>query len=351
MLRYNDKIVLDDMENIYCRNITWGHLKNSSILVTGASGMLATYVIYYLAYLNEYKGYHIEIYALVRNPMKARDKFAELEDKEYFHYLVQDVCETIELENDIDYIIHAAGNASPKYILSDPVGIIKANTIGTISVLEFAVRKQVKRVLYTSTREVYGKCEKMEDLSEEDMGVLKIDELRSCYPESKRMAETILESYKHQYNLSYVVARIAHSYGPGMNIDGDGRIMADLVSDTVNGRNITLKSDGTALRAFCYITDAVSAILHILLQGEDSQSYNVANETEEYAIKDVAQLLCDLYPDRGIKVVFDIPQQQSLGYSKMGRTKLNLNKLKQLGWQPQVGLREGLKRTIDSFGI
>lgn len=349
MFGYNNEIVQRDLDELLEGNIPFEQLREKTVLITGASGMLASYMAYTLMHLNIKKAYGIKVIALVRNKEKAEARFSEFLNHECFSLLVQDVCEEITLDENVDYIIHAAGNASPKFILNDPVGIIKANTIGTMNVLEFAKKCNVKNVLYTSTREVYGKVDNVEEIYEENMGVMDPTELRACYPESKRMAETILESYRVQYGVPYVTTRIAHSYGPGMAIDEDGRVMSDFISDIVNNRNIVLKSVGTAKRAFCYITDAVSAMFLVMLKGQIGEAYNIANETEEKEIREVADMLVKAFPERGLEVVFDIPKEQSAGYSKMGRVKLNTGKVEKLGWKCNVALKEGIKRTVKSY--
>lgn len=341
-----------DMEELFGRReIPVENLKNKRILITGAGGMLASYLVHYFAFLNQKHGFQIQIYGLIRNQRRAQERFASYLKEDFFHLIKQDVCEPFFIEEEkLDYILHLAGNASPRHILEDPVGIIKSNTLGTLNVLDLAREKGVKRVLYASTREVYGRVPKnQKDVSEEDYGVFSPTDLRACYPESKRMAESILSSYFHQHQVDYVTARIAHAYGPGMALEGDGRVMSDFISDIVHQRDIVLKSKGMAERAFCYLTDAISGLLLVLLKGESTQAYNVANETEPMEIREVAQLLTEISPTGKSKVVFEIPEEMSVGYSRMGRTKLNTSKIEKLGFQCRVSIREGMKRTVDSF--
>lgn len=348
----NADILLEDMQDLLGRNLDYSDLNNKTIMITGASGMLAVYVVHFLMYLNQTEGFQINVVAMVRNEQKAWRKFGEYKNKDNFYLLVQDVCDKIEFVMPVDYIIHAAGNASPYFIINDPVGIIKANTLGTFNVLEFAHRVKSKKVLYLSTREVYGKMnDDVEEIPEELFGSLDPLEFRSCYPESKRISESLLQSYYRQYDVPFCVVRIAHSYGPGMNIDNDGRVMADFIADVCNNRNIVLKSIGNAERAFCYITDAVSGMLYALLKGECGEAYNVANEKEPKPICEVAQLMVGVYPEKQLKVVFDIHESAGEGYSKMGRVRLNTFKLEEMGWTCQIDLATGIKRTIDYFNL
>ena len=348
-MKFSDSIVQEDMQELLVRQLPYDNLKDSKILITGASGMLATYLTYFFMFLNKEKSYNIKVFALVRNAEKAWERFDEFRNDNNFQLVVQDICAPLEIEDNIDYIIHAAGNASPYFIMNDPVGIIKANTIGTMNVLEYAKKAKTKKVLYTSTREVYGKMPgNTKEITEGTFGSMDPTELRACYPESKRMSETLLQSYAHQYKVPYNTVRIAHSYGPGMVLNNDGRVMADFISDIVHGRDIVLKSTGEAKRAFCYITDAVSGMLYVLLKGKEGEAYNIANETEEKAIKDVAQLLTDLFPESKSKVIIDIPSEASAGYSKMGRVKLSTSKLEKLGWSCGTDLAKGLEKTVNS---
>lgn len=348
MVDYKNIIVQEDFGQIYNVDLDWKKFNNTTILITGAAGMLATYISYFLLYLKEEKGIDLRLLALCRTKSKAENIFKMYLNKPYFNLLLQDVCEPIQYEGNIDYIFHLAGNASPHFINTDPVGIVKSNMIGTFNILEFAKNNNTKKVIFASTREVYGKNETEESLTEKSFGTIDPLENRSCYPESKRAAETIFRSYFLQYGINFNSLRIAHSYGPGMNLHSDGRVMADLMGNVVDGKDIELKSTGEALRAFCYITDAVTGIFYAALKGEPGEAYNLANEKEEISIRDLAQMLVSLRKDKDLKVVFNIPDT-NIGYCNYKRVGLNTNKLEKLGWQPNVSLKEGCQRTIQSF--
>ena len=348
MFEYKNKVVQEDMRLMAEEHLDWHQFDGKTILVTGATGMLATYISYLLLYLREEKGIDLRLLALCRTKTKAEKTFQIFWDKPYFELLLQDISKPIQYEGKIDYIFHLAGNASPHFINTDPVGIVKSNMLGTFNVLELAKDKKTTKVLFASTREVYGKNEKDDNLTETSFGTIDPMENRSCYPESKRAAETIFRSYYLQYGVNFNALRIAHSYGPGMNLYGDGRVMADLMGNVVDGKDIELKSTGEALRAFCYITDAVSGIFYAALRGEPGEAYNLANETEEISIRDLAQMLVSLRKNKNLKVVFNIPKTNQ-GYCNYKRVSLCTKKIDKLGWQPKVGLEEGCLRTINSF--
>ena len=349
MMNYKQTVVQADLKRMsQDPAINWEKLRGKRVLITGANSMLATYMVYLLAYLNETRDLAIEIVAAARNIEKAAERFRGLGPDQQVTLIQHDVNQPLSFDLPVHYLVHAASNASPWFILNDPVGIIKANTLGTMNLLEFSRKQPLENFLFMSTREIYGKAIS-EDIDEESYGAFDILESRACYPESKRAAETLLRSYYDQYHVPFTIARLAHSYGPGMEVNNDGRIMSDLLYNVLHSEDIVLKSDGTAERAFCYLSDAVSGLFLILLEAEIGQAYNVANEDEPIMIRDLAQGLCDWFPERHMQVVFDIPKVMSAGYSKMGRTQLNTEKIEKIGWKKLVSLEEGVKRTIQSF--
>ena len=341
--RYSNNIVQEDLRRMATPELC-DALDNKTVMVAGATGMLATYITFFLCFLRNEYGVNVTIVALCRTKSKADSLYAEFYREEWFTLLLQDICEPIRYEGNVDYIFHLAGNASPYFIKNDPVGIVKSNLLGTFNILEFAKDRHIKNLLFASTREVYGKNEDKESLKETDFGTFDCLEPRACYPESKRAAETICQAYCLQHGVPFCAVRIAHSYGPGMNLRNDGRVMADLMSNAVDGKDIILKSDGTAERAFCYITDAVSAMFLVLINGGKGKAYNIANETEPITIGDLAHRLAEI---SGVKVVFDIPQQQSNAYCNYRRSGLDCHEVAALGWNAMVSLEEGLMNTYE----
>ncbi|HLR38307.1 MAG TPA: NAD-dependent epimerase/dehydratase family protein [Chitinophagaceae bacterium] len=345
MINYENSIVQEDLMFLISSEVDFKELKNTTILVTGATGMLASYCCFLLFYLNETQNYGINIILLARKEEKLKKVYGDLLNKA--EVILQDVCMPIAYAGKIDYIIHAAGAASPYFIKNDPVGIIRANTEGTRNVLELSRNTQNCKVVFLSTREIYGEVEGVDKISEENMGVLDPLDARSCYPESKRLAEALLKAYATQFTISFNTLRIAHSYGPGMQIDHDGRVMSDFIKDAVNQRDIVLKSTGEMERAFCYISDAVSAIFKVLILGENRTAYNIANELEPVKVKELAaKILVLTGSEKAIE--FDLPTDKS-GYTTYKRIPLDTTRVEKLGWKPQVSLDIGLSKTINSF--
>jgi len=340
-------IVIEDMSRMDQSYINYERLKNKSVLVTGATGMLASYYVGFLMYLNSRYDYHIKIYTLARNLEKLQ-KVLGAKNCAGVIPVIQDVTAPIKIDGPVDFIVHMASSANPSTLSVNPIGVIEANLLGTRNVLELAKEKGAE-ILFTSTREIYGKMpEDQLEIKENEMGVLDCTEVRSCYPESKRMAENMIVCYSNQCQVPFKIARLAHSYGPGMIIYHDGRIMADLLSNVLDNSDIILKSTGEAKRAFCYVSDAVSALFAITCSDKSNEIYNVSNETEEIAIRDLAFQLVEMYPEKGLQVQFQIQENQNQ-YVKFARTKLNNDKLYALGWHPQVSLTDGIARTLKYF--
>ena len=162
------------------------------------------------------------------------------------------------------------------------------------------------------------------------------------------MGENICVSYFTQYGVKAKIVRPFHTYGPGMLLD-DGRVFADLVSNIVNKQNITLNSDGSARRAFCYLTDATIGFLTVLLNGEEGAVYNVGNPDEEHSILDLANILVNLYPEFNLEVILNKPSNTDYLKSSITRNSPNIDKIKKLNWIPTTTVQEGFKRTVSSF--
>ena len=346
-----NKIIKEDLQTIYNSDINWSSFYNKTILITGANGFLPAYIVESLLYLNFIDNKNnVKVIGLVRNIQNAKIRFSEYLHDDHLKFIQQDVSDTIELSNNIDFIIHAASQASPKYYGVDPVGTLKANVLGTINLVEFAKKHEIKSFLYFSSGEVYGELKSEQIPVKEDVfGYLNPTNVRSCYSESKRMGENICVSYFHQFNVPAKIVRPFHTYGPGMKLD-DGRVYADFVSNVLDGQDICLNSNGLAERAFCYLTDATIGFFKVLLEGENGEAYNIGNPNEEYSILELAEIMISLYPEKKLKVVKRLSQyNNSYLKSTLTRNSSNIDKMNRLNWKPVVSVNDGFKRTIQSY--
>ena len=345
--RTRHPVIEEDLGFISAADLPWGRFEGRTVLVSGASGFLPAYMVETLLYLNEGCHRHAPttVVGLVRNEAKARRRFAAYDGRPDLRILVQDVCEETRWDGAVDFIVHAASAASPKYFGSDPVGTLSANVLGTRHLRELARARRSSGFLFVSSGEVYGRVdpEKM-PLREDTFGCVDPLDVRSCYGESKRMGENMCVCWGHQHGVPAVIARPFHTYGPGMSLD------ADFVADVVRRRPIVLHSDGLALRPFCYITDVILGFFTLLLRGAVGHAYNLGNEHAEISIRDLAHLLSGLMPGDRLEVIH-AAGTPAPGYlpSRLSRNLPDTTRARELGWSPKVGLEEGFRRTIRSF--
>jgi UDP-glucuronate decarboxylase len=342
-----NNIIKEDISSIVNCFEYWERFKNKTILITGANGFLPAYLVE--SFLSLDKTYNTKIIAIVRNKQKANNRFKNYMTDANLEIIEHDVCNEFNYNHKIDFIIHAASQASPKYYKIDPVGTLNANVLGTINMLKLAQTKSVESFLYFSSGEVYGEVkDEFMPIKEDTFGYLNPALVRSCYGESKRMGETICVSYYSQYGIKAKIVRPFHTYGPGMALD-DGRVYADFVANILKDQNIILNSDGKAKRAFCYLTDATIGFLTVLVNGENGEAYNVGNPQEEYSILELANILVNLYPEKKIEVILNKTINANYLKSTITRNSPNIDKLKKLNWNPKVTIEKGFKRTVSSF--
>lgn len=347
-----NKVIAEDIRTVIAAdNIDWYKLSGKTVLITGANGFLPAYMVLTLLALNDELNLGIRILALVRNREKAKVRFKDLLTRNDIELIVQDVSKPIAIEEDIHFIIHAASQASPKFYGSDPVGTINANVLGTSYLLELAAQKKVEKFLFFSSSEIYGLVDENKiPITEKDYGYIDSTNVRSCYSEGKKLGETLCVSWMHQYQVAVSIIRIFHTYGPGMDLY-DGRVFADFIADIVYNRDIVMKSDGVAIRAFCYLTDAITGYFLVMLNGVNGEAYNVGNTKGEISVIDLADKLITLFPEKNLKVIRK--EQSVAGYiqSSVQRVVPNTDKLQALGWKAKVDVATGFKRTITSCVI
>lgn len=316
-------------------------VNGKSFLITGASGLIGSCLIDLLMLANE-KGRSNHVYALGRSLQKLEKRFANYLNSSYFNIIEQDICSPINDNLSFDYIIHGASNADPISYAKYPVETMKTNMLGIVNVLEYDRLHPGCRVELLSTFEVYGNAGK-DEYEESDVGVLDFNTLRSCYPESKRVAETMARCYNEEYNIDIIIGRLSSIYGPTMAED-DSKAHAQFIRNALAGKDIVLKSKGEQKRTYCYVLDAVTGILTILFHGKKGEAYNVSNENSIVTIAELAQIIAD---ECNRAVVFDIPSDlESKGFSKPQNCILDNKKLRNLGWKAKYNIRKGIKECL-----
>ena len=308
------------------------NLQNKSILITGANGLIGSYLTNYLVYLNQKNNTNITIYAMSRSKTKLEQCFKETEN---LVLVEQDLNEDLKFDSKIDYIIHTAGNAHPLAFSKYPVDTMKTNLLGTMNLLELAKK-------YLSTGEIYGNNIDKKPFNESDLGIVDTKLARSCYPESKRAAETLCIAYSSQYDVHVNIARLCYVYGATIT-DTNSRADAQFLRNAIDKQNIVMKSEGLQERTYCYVVDCVSALLVILLNGNCGEFYNIANQNSIVSIKEYAQTLADI---ANVKLIFELPDDiEKKGYSKPADSILDSTKLQNIGWKPFYDIKTGLKNT------
>lgn len=337
--RYREdlKSVLNCVESIYI-------LKQSSVLITGASGLIGSFLVDFLMYCNEVLSLGIDIYVMGRNVSSLSRRFSSHLHSEHFHIIQHDVTTPFTETIHVDYIIHAASNAYPQLFSIDPVGTITSNVFGTYYLLEYLKSTRGKRFLFVSSGEVYGlSCSGGNILDELSYGYVNITDPRSCYPNAKRVTETLCVSYAKQYGVDTVIARPCHIYGPTATLN-DNRVSSQFIRNALKGNDLVLKSHGTQLRSYCYVADCVSGILTVLLKGITCNAYNISNIESVVTIREMADIIAEIC---GVKVCFELPNDEEKAvFNPMMDAVLDSTKLRALGWNCMYNIREGLSRTI-----
>lgn len=334
----------NDVDYVCNLDLPWEKLQNRSILITGAAGMIGSFLVDVLMKKNDL-GLNCKIYTLGRNIEKAKKRFNRYWNDRNFTFIVHDINDSFELNEEcIDYVLHLASNTHPIAYSTDPIGTITTNIIGTNNLLRFSVNHKVKRFVFASSNEIYGENRNdVEFFNEEYCGYINSNTLRAGYPESKRCGETLCQAYKKQHGLDIVIPRFTRTYGPTM-LSTDTKAISQFIIKAVNKEDIVLKSGGTQYYSYTYVADAVSGLLTVMLIGENGRAYNIADSSGDITLKELAEYIANIV---GTKVVFDIPSEiEKVGYSTATKARLDGKLLKSLGWFMKYDIYQGIERTI-----
>ncbi len=351
MNKYENRVIQEDMKVLKENEIDFWKLNNKTILFTGATGMLASYMVYFLIYLNEnIEKFNCNIALIARSKEKCDKRFGEHINKKYFKIYLCSLEEEILIPEKIDYIVHAASIAITQYFEKNPIGVALPNSLGTYRLLELACKNNVESFLFFSTGSIYGKINNKKMISEQDYGILDPLDTNSCYSESKRFGEMLCKSYWKQRGVKSKIIRITHTYGPTIDLENDERVFSEFIKNILNGQDIEVKSDGRAVRSFCYISDATEAFFKVLLDGENGDAYNLSNVNANISIGELAKILIDMYNDKKIKLKFLQRNTDKYVENKFANEiAFSTRKLEKINWKAKVSIENGFRRTIESF--
>lgn len=343
---YDHRLYMEDVHRVATMGLPWEKLQGRSLVLSGATGLLGSFLVDVILEKNCSDGLGCTVYALSRNEQKARERFSKYADDHHLVFIRYDVKEPF-VRNDLgtmDYVLHLASNTHPVQYSTDPIGTITTNIIGLQNMLEFATAHGVARFAFASSNEIYGENRgDTEFFGEDYCGYINCNTMRAGYPESKRCGEALCQAYEVQKGLDVVIPRFTRSYGPTM-LMSDTKAISQFIRKGITGEDIVLKSAGTQYYSYTYMADAVSGLLTVLLCGESGEAYNIADESGDIMLKDLAAVVAAY---AGKKVIFEIPDAvEAAGYSTATKARLDGQKLRQLGWRPEYDIKTGLERTF-----
>lgn len=321
----------------------WKDIEGKTILVTGATGLIGSAIVDAIIYHNKFANSKINVIAISRTEERIKERFCNYLLNNEFSFYAHDISKPLNISQKIDFIIHAASNANPKFYSEKPVDTMLGNILGANNLLNLSIKNNSK-FLYVSSGEVYGIADKkINGFDENYSGYIDFLNSRSCYPSSKRATETLCISYKQQYGIDVIIARPCHVYGVTA-LPNDNRIHKVFMEQALNGDNIILKSDGKQMRSYCNVIDAVSGILTILTKGLSGEAYNISTPNSNISIYELASIIAK---QAQVDVKFDLPTNvEKKAFNPMNNAILNSNKLLNLGWNPIYNAESGIEHTM-----
>ena len=342
-----DKIVEEDLQNIAeAIKAEAKVLEGKTLLITGGSGFIGSYFIATIDILNnKYFKKPCKVISLDNHLVGRSNNLIKEINSPHVKYIEHDVTKPFETKEPIDYIVSAAGVASPVYYKKYPIQTIEGTIFGLKNALELCREKKSKSILFFSSSEIYGDPDpNFIPTPETYKGNVSSIGDRSCYDESKRIGETLSMAHFRVYKTPVRVVRPFNVYGPGMK-GADYRVIPTFLAQGCRGEALTVHDKGNQTRTFCYVTDAIIGFFKVLLSGKDGEVYNVGNEDDEINMRSLADMVASEVFDNKVKVNL-IKYPDAYPQDEPRRRCPDISKIsKQLGYSPKVDLKTGLKRS------
>lgn len=342
-----NNILKEDIQLFASRFTLATELEGKTIAITGSTGLLGACMVHCLLALKAQRGVNLHVVAVARNMEKAVHLFGEEhEELSYYQYDFSST-EPFQPKRKVDYLFHFAAPTASKDFVEKPVETMNTVYMGMQNILNYAEQAKLESLVLASTLEVYGTItDDSTPLTEDKQGYLDPMATRSSYPLAKRAAEGLCHNYAVEKQVKVKVARLAQTFGAGVSKQ-DNRVFAQFVRSVIHDEDIILHTTGELSRCYCYTTDAISAMLYILLKGEDGTAYNVANEATYISIRQMAELVAETFNPDYVNVVIEI--QEGLGYSPTTKLRLDTQRIQTLGWTPYYNMKDMFGRLIASM--
>ena len=342
-----NNILKEDIQLFASRFALTTELEGKTIAVTGSTGLLGACMVHCLLALKAQRGVNLHVVAIARNMEKAVHLFGEeREELSYYQYDFSST-EPFQPKRKVDYLFHFAAPTASKDFVEKPVETMNMVYMGMQNILNYAEQAKLESLVLASTLEVYGTItDDSTPLTEDKQGYLDPMATRSSYPLAKRAAEGLCHNYAVEKQVKVKVARLAQTFGAGVSKQ-DNRVFAQFARSVIHNEDIILHTTGELSRCYCYTTDAISAMLYILLKGEDGTAYNVANEATYISIRQMAELVAKTFNPDHVHVVIEM--QEGLGYSPTTKLRLDTQRIQTLGWTPYYNMKDMFGRLIASM--
>lgn len=343
--KFNDVLKNDFIEIIHRFNYI-DQFKNKTFLIVGATSFIGSVFIKLLIFMAEKNSVNIKILGIARSQNKVKTIYRDFLDYKGLKFYYCDLSKEFpHINGKIDYILHTVGVTQSKNIISAPVETIKTSIWSLEYTLKLASIQKANAV-YLSSVEVYGQtCSTDQKRRESEIGYMDLSNIRNCYGESKRLCEILCKAYAEEFSVNVKIARLAQTFGAGI-LPNDHRIFVQFAQSIMNKRDIVLHTNGHSEGNYCYISDAIAAILLLLVKGQSGEVYNISNEANHMTILDMAQLVQHHFNRAVSRVILDIPINHHGEYPPDSKTYMSSYKINQLGWNAHIDLLSSYERLI-----
>lgn len=333
---------IEDVRRVASLDLPWEKICKKTLLITGGTGLIGSFLIDVLNAAD----IGCKVLLFGRSEEKAKARFAEYWNAEWLEFVKWEAASTEipTIEGPVDFILHLASNTHPVAYATDPIGTITTNVLALNNLLALAANKKSERFLFASSNEIYGENRgDVEQFDEKYCGYIDSNTLRAGYPESKRCGEALCQAYIRQKGLDCVIARLTRTYGPTI-LQTDTKAISQFFNNALRGEDIVLKSEGKQYYSYQYVADSVSGLLTVLLKGDIGDAYNIADESGDITLRDLAEHIASQASRR---VVFNLPNSvEAEGFSKASKARLLGLKLLHKGWAPYYAIKAGVERNL-----